>query len=130
MLVSGDNRLAEQVAVSMPQTRSAVVKLALDASCVRSKPREVVGRLIGEGVEQAILHRDNSRARLPSGWTSRGRLMLRSPACFRLSSAWTRGRLKSRGNTSWRHGGWRLGHSVSVQPPTCPEIPITAAVPP
>ncbi len=54
VFVSGDDKLAEQVQESLPGTRTAVVKYALDSMCVRSRPLSEVRRLLREGVEEAV----------------------------------------------------------------------------
>jgi len=61
VLVSGDDKLARQVEASLPHTRTVIVKHALDASSVRSRPRAEVERLIREGVAEALA----ARAEIP-----------------------------------------------------------------
>lgn len=58
VFVSGDDKLAEQVKASLPGTRTAVVKYAIDSMCVRSRPLSVVRRLLRDGVEEAVRGRE------------------------------------------------------------------------
>jgi D-amino peptidase len=61
VLVSGDDKLADQVHESLPGTRTVVVKHAIEASCVRSRPIREVHRLLREGVEEAVRARGTIR---------------------------------------------------------------------
>jgi len=54
VFVSGDDKLAAQVEASLPGTRTAVVKYALEAMAVRSRPLATVRRLLRDGVEEAV----------------------------------------------------------------------------
>jgi D-amino peptidase len=57
VFVSGDDKLAQQIQATLPGTRTAVVKYALDGSVVRSRPLSEVRRLIREGVAEAVAAR-------------------------------------------------------------------------
>ena len=57
VLVSGDDKLAQQVESTLPVTRTVVVKHALDTLTARSRPRSAVHHDLREGVEAAVRER-------------------------------------------------------------------------
>lgn len=73
VMVSGDDKLAGQIAATLPGTRCVVVKYALDASVVRSRPRAEVARLLREGAAEAV----QARASIPV-------IRVQTPVAFRL----------------------------------------------
>ena len=62
VLVSGDNQLAAQIQGSLPDTRTVIVKHAIEASVVRSRPLGEVRRLLRDGVEEAVRARQSIAA--------------------------------------------------------------------
>jgi D-amino peptidase len=73
VLVSGDDKLARDIEASLPGTRAVIVKESLGQFTVHSKPRDMVHRLIREGVRDAI--RERHRVSLPR---------VEGPAVFRM----------------------------------------------
>lgn len=57
VFASGDDKLEQQIHATLPGTRTAVVKYALDGSVVRSRPLSEVRRLIRDGVAEAVAAR-------------------------------------------------------------------------
>ena len=57
VMVSGDDKLARQIAETLPGTRAVIVKHALDATAVRTLPRRDVYTLIRQGAKDAVANR-------------------------------------------------------------------------